>query len=347
MVGGNWLIPLKSSPQEAFIPRQQPIVFSGIPVHAVGMGMKSYSLLLMMIAWLTMGLAPARATDLAATFNMNDLLHTYNMSCAEQAALRHRNILPEHFHGRPQEFLNPSEALVIYSPALTREERQEAEKLYNSIPKYALPIAWRGGAVYVFTRRGIVEAVPALAIERDWFEDFGLYMEVERRMYVPFEKGEGFDWRNGHMTAKRWVRSARDQFRVINHETGHMIDEMLGAYSYGSLEEDGQYRLSNRPDFQAAIRSDLARLASPRRPIPLARIHKLGYYMPYKFNGVRLGIHDPQRARREVFAELWAEVQGYNLNKLYEAYPDSFKVVKNYADFLKKLDADKPACEFN
>jgi hypothetical protein len=121
-----------------------------------------------------------------------------------------------------------------------------------------------------------------------------------------------------------------------------MVDEMLGAYSLDAKGEDGQVRLSNRPDYLAATKADLSRLASAKRPVSLARIHKLGYYMPHDFKGVRLGIQTEQRARREVFAELWAETQGYNSNKLYEAYPETFRLVKEIAAFLKKQDAAAP-----
>ena len=59
-----------------------------------------------------------------------------------------------------------------------------------------------------------------------------------------------------------------------------MVDNMLGEYSTDSKGEDGKFRLSNRPDYLAAFDADLSRLASRDRPIPIERIHKLGYYMP-------------------------------------------------------------------
>ena len=302
-------------------------------------------LIIPLLAFLTLSASRAEAGDIASTFNMAELSRSYAQSCDAQAAQRHGNILPPHFPGQPPEFRNDSESLVLYSPHLTKAERHTAEQLVASIPAYALPIAWRGGAVYVFTRHAIVEAVPALAVEKDWFADFGLYMEVERRLYVPFEKGEGMTWKRGHRgyIARRWVLSKRDQFRVINHETGHMIDELLGAYSADSKGADGQFRLSNRPDYLAATQSDLSRLTSRNSPLSIEKIRKLGYYMPPTFNGVRIGVQPTeQRARREVFAELWAEVQGHNSNKLYIAYPDTFNVVKSFADFLKAQDAAAP-----
>ncbi|TAL28121.1 MAG: hypothetical protein EPN97_15320 [Alphaproteobacteria bacterium] len=294
-----------------------------------------------LIAFLTLPAPRTQAADITSTFNMADLSRSYAGNCDAQAAQRHANILPPHFSGRPAEFLNDSESLVVYSPYLTGPERKTAERLFASIPAYALPIAYRGGVVYVFTRRAIVEAVPALAVEKTWFEDYGVYMQVERRLYVPFEKGQGLTWKRGQhgYTARRWAPTTRDQFRVINHETGHLIDEMLGVYSRDSLGEDGQYRLSNRPDYRAATRADLARLTSSDSPLSIKKIRKLGYYMPRAFNGKRIGIQDEQRARREVFAELWAEAHGHGKSKLFIAYPQAFAVVKSYADFLKAQDA--------
>ena len=70
--------------------------------------------------------------------------------------------------------------------------------------------------------------------------------------------------------------------------------------------------------------------------------------MPRSYKGFRLGIQEDQRARREVFAELWAEAHGHDKNKLSAAYPDTFKVVKALAEFLKTQDAVAPVkCEFN
>lgn len=279
----------------------------------------------------------ARA-DIASTFDMENLSAAYALSCHAQGVLRHTNIQPPHFPGRPKEFLNENESLVIYSPHLTKRERALAKRVFASVPDYALPIAWRGGAVYVFVRRSLVEAVPGLAVEDGWYADFGLYMDVERRLYLPFEKGEGvYRKPDGTYAARRFVPSQREPFRIVNHETGHMIDSMLGQYSRDSRDEDGFSRLSNRPDYLEALHEDLHRLASPQRPVPIERIHKLGYYMPYEFEGVVLGGVQPsdQRAHREIFAELWAEAHGHTKNQLSSAYPDTFAVVKSIAKFLK------------
>ncbi len=288
-------------------------------------------------------LAGRAEADIAATFDMDELSHDYALDCGAQAAMRLRSLQPPFFDGRPEAFKNDTATLVIYSPYLTPEQRKSAEALFASVPAYALPLVWRGGGTYVFTRRGIVEAVPALAVETDWFNDLGLYMEVERRLYVPFEKAEGLRRKpDGTFGAQRWVQTGRDQFRAVNHETGHMIDSLLGRYSKGSAAADGRTRLSNRPDYTAAFTRDLARLASASRPVPIERIRKLGYYMPRSYKGFRLGIQEDQRARREVFAELWAEAHGHDKNHLSQAYPDTFAVVKTIVEFVKGQDAAAP-----
>ncbi len=303
-------------------------------------------LLIQFVVVLFLMFPPSRASaEIAATFDMKDLSSSYALSCTAQAAVRHSHIPPPYFPGRPKKFRNDSESLVIYSPYLTVQERRTAQRLFASVPKYALPIAWRGGVVYVFVRRSIVEAVPALATEDSWFADSGLYMAVERRLYVPFEKGEDIVKEpDGTYAAQRFVPSQREPFRIINHETGHMIDSMLGEYSLDSRGDDGESRLSNRPDFLAALGIDWGRLASGKSPLSIEQIRKLGYYMPREYNGVDLGgvQATEQRARREIFAELWAEVHGHNSNRLYRAYPETFKVVKRIADFLKAQDAASP-----
>lgn len=303
-------------------------------------------LLIVTIPILFMAVPSYAKTDINQTFDIKKLSASFALSCADQAALRHKSIPPAYFPGRPQAFSNDSESLVIYSSHLTRKQRQTAEKLIASLPPHIFSIAYQGGAVYVFTRRSIVEAVPALAVENTWFKDFGLYMSVERRLYFPFEKGEGVSQqRDGTYKAQRFVPSQREPFRIINHETGHMIDNLLGEYSLKSIGDDNNARLSNRADFRAALTSDLTRLTSPTSPLSKEEIQRLGYYMPYEFKGKILGGMHPtaQRAHREIFAELWAEVQGYDSNKLSRAYPDTFKIVKTINEFLKAQYDTAPA----
>ena len=65
----------------------------------------------------------------------------------------------------------------------------------------------------------------------------------------------------------------------------------------------------------------------------------MGYYLPVAFEGKPLGGQrdTPIRARREVFAELCAEVQGYDSHRLSTAFPDAYITIKEINDFLKDL----------
>ncbi len=281
--------------------------------------------------------APVRAQAIDATFDLQNLRAVYALACADQEKMRARNIPPPHFAGRPQAFANPDNQLVIYSPDFTAQQRDLAGKLFASVPPYALTMAYRGGAVYVFTRRSIVEAVPGLAVEDSWFSDYGLYMAVEKRLYMPFEKGVNITrQRDGTYSARHYIPSQREPFRIVNHETGHLIDDLLGAYSRDSTGTDGQSRLSNRADYQEALRHDFGDLL--KRNMSAAQLQRLGYYLPYEYEGMILGgmQKSEQRARREIFAELWAETHGYDSNGLSRVYPRTFRLVGKMAALLKK-----------
>lgn len=290
--------------------------------------------------FLAFGAQAQQAPDIAGTFDTKALTEHFALSCAAQADMRARNILPPHFGGRPPEFQNKERALVIYSPHLSGKQRTTSEELFASVPPHVLAIAYRGGATYVFARRSVVEAVPGLAVEDSWFGDTGLYMAVERRLYIPFERGERvYKNTDGMYKARRFTPSLRDPFRITNHESGHLIDDLLGNYSKDSKGADGDDRMSNRADFQKALNVDLRRLTSGARTISDAEIRRMGYYMPREFQGVPLGgiQSSVERVRREIYAELWAEVQGYDSNRLSTAYPDTFAVLKSHNDYLKGL----------
>lgn len=250
--------------------------------------------------------------------------------------MRLENMPPPFFKGRPPSFANPDNGLVIYSPYFTPRQRDLAGKLFASVPPYVLPIAYRGGAVYVFTRRSLVEAVPGLAVEDGWFEDYGLYMAVEKRLFIPFEKGVNVRrQRNGNYAAQYYTPSQREPFRIVHHETGHMVDALLGAYSLDSADGTGESRLSNRADFQQALRHDLE--AIQKNNLSSAETRRLGYYLPYQYEDMTFGgmQKDEQRARREIFAELWAQTQGYDSHRLSETYPRAYHIVEKIMIFLR------------
>ncbi|MBU0859514.1 MAG: hypothetical protein KJ667_06230, partial [Alphaproteobacteria bacterium] len=298
--------------------------------------------LLLLAAFSAQAQAPSAA--IAPTFNEAALQQQLALSCSAQQDMRRDNLLPPYFPGTPPAFENKAGALALYSPHLTNAQRKKAEDLFASVPDHVRAYGFRAGAVYTFPRRGIVEAVPGLSQDRDYYSDTGLYMAVQRTVFVPFEKGRVVVDGKGMMSGRNWTPSLREPFRIINHESGHMIDDLIGDYSHDSLGDDGDHRLSNRKDFLRALEVDLRRLTGKNNKVPQREIQRLGYYLPDQFEGKHLGgLRDTvHRARREVFAELWAEAQGYDSNKLSTAYPDAYKAVKDMNDYLKSLHDARP-----
>ena len=293
--------------------------------------------LILMVALATQA-QPKR--DLSPSFNVAAMQAQMALSCTDQQALRRSNMLPPYFPGTPPAFENGAAAFVINSPHLRPGQLKTAKDLFPSVPEHVRGFGYRGGATYVFVRRGIVEAGPALREETAYFSDSGLYMAVDRRLFVPFEKGDALvKGADGKYTAKRWTVSHREPFRIVNHESGHMVADLVGDFSKDALGDDNDHRLSNRPDFVKAYEADLRRLTSRANKVPRSEIVRMGYYLPVAFEGKPLGGQrdTPNRARREVFAELWAEVQGYDSNRLSTAFPDAYITIKEINDFLKDL----------
>lgn len=295
-------------------------------------------------AALILSASAAGAKDIAATFNVPAMQAQMALSCADQQALRGKNMLPPHFPGTPPDFENTSAALAINSPNLRPAQLKTAHELLASVPDHVRAYGYRAGATYIFVRRGVIEAVPALKQDRSSYSDSGLYMAVERRLYVPFEKGHVQTGPDGKIFARYWGVSHREPFRIVNHESGHMIDDLVGDFSTNALGDDNDMRLSNRPDFMAAYEADLRRLTGDQPPVTKEEIERLGYYLPVSFEGRPLGgVRDTaNRARREVFAELWAEAQGYDANRLSKAFPDTYIVMQKINDFLKDLHERRP-----
>jgi hypothetical protein len=275
---------------------------------------------------------PLTQQEVAASFNTAALDANYP-SCALRQQLRRQNMRAPFTPGSPAYFLPRATEFVILSEKLTQAERAKARELFGVVPQHVKDLAYSQGAIYMMPRHGIAEPVPALADDPGYYNDLGLYIALERRAYIPFENARLGRRADGTLRALAWTPTARDQKRMINHESGHMMDDLLGQYSVmDATGANGDKRLTNRADFLAAYASDLAALKRRHRDFGWR-----GYYFPKSYNGKAIGgaQEDEQRARREAFAELWAEAQGYSETGLSRFYPAAFAVVKGYSDFLK------------
>jgi hypothetical protein len=269
---------------------------------------------------------------MAATFNVAALERNFPGTCDARTDLRRQNMRAPFLPGTPGYFLPRGTEFVLESELLTRSEKDKAKLLFSVVPQHVKDLAYSQGAIYMMPRHGIAEPVPGLADDPGYYNDLGLYIALERRAYIPFENATVTQGKDGKITARNWRPTERDQTRMINHESGHMIDDLLGQYSNDATGANGDKRLTNRPDFLAAFEADLRRIK--RNHIDYGW---RGYYFPKEYKGIKVGgmQEDEQRARREAFAEMWAEAQGYSDHNMSRYYPATFRIVKSYSDFLK------------
>jgi hypothetical protein len=289
--------------------------------------------------------APKTPAQMAATFNVAALDANFP-ACDARQELRRHNMRATFVPGTPDYFLPRGTQFAIDSPLFTRGQHNKSRALFNAVPQHVKDLAYSQGAIYMFPRHGIVEAVPALRDGDDatgYYNDLGLYIALDRRAYIPFETADIGTAQDGKPYAKSWAPSERDQAHMINHESGHMMDDLLGQYSHDATGSNGDKRLTNRPDYLAAFGADLRELK--RRGTSFGW---RGYYFPEAYNGVYIGgaQKDEQRARREAFAEMWAEAQGSNLYNLSRFYPRTFQVIKAYSAFLKAETQKHAKCRY-
>lgn len=294
------------------------------------------------MAFMALPAARASGPELAATFNMKALNDLQSLSCEARTAERLKNRLPPFDPKPPEAFAAEGPRFLVKTPTMKPRRDREADRLFEELGDHIKDIAYAGGAVYVFPRV-IAESNPGLASDPGYYNDAGLYIAVERRVYVPFDRAV-ISRGKGGITVRGYQDSSRDRARMINHESGHMIDDRLGSFSLSeNTGPDGAQRLSNRKDFREAFARDMDALVASRRYRD-GDVARRGYYLPASYKGTAIGgaRDDEQRARREVFAELWAEANGHAQNRLSEIYPRSYKTVAAFNGLLKDLHEKAP-----
>ncbi len=258
----------------------------------------------------------APVVNVASSFDNNALAARLGASCTTQERQRAQRV-------------RGGMAFVIESRHFDAQMRADANALFAKIPKHTKALAFNEGGAFVWPRYGLAEAIPSRKNSRNGYITPGLYLEGERRLYLPFMIADNVTRNPDHF----FEMPARRE-RLMNHEGGHMIDDLIGNYSYASRSRGADGRLTDRRDYKDAIVRDQALIREKRRNVkPVSR------YMPVSLGG------DPdnteQLVRREVFAELWAESSGYLSTGLSRYYPETFKVVKGIYDHLQTLHQTK------
>lgn len=283
-------------------------------------------------AGLSVAAGPMAAQDagyvsprIATSFNNQALVEIFSASCSAQAQRRagqvKRVMLP---HGTAPDFKDQGAAFVIESPRFTERHKRAAEALVASVPPQARALAFNEGGVFVLPLYGTAEAVPARRAHSGGYITPGLYLSPERRLYVAFMlAGNVRRGADGRFVGSDFYEAAFHRPRIMNHEKGHMVDDLLGNHS-----RTGRGRLTNRPDFRAAFTQDLARMQRT------GDILNNPYYMPASMGGQH---RTDLAVRREVFAELWTEASGYGWNRLSHYCPETYSVVSQIYSHLETI----------
>jgi hypothetical protein len=288
------------------------------------------------------GSAKAAVPDVSASFNKKALADQLALSCTERTERRRQSMRPPFSPNTPPEYMPQGTQFLIKLQNMNSHRRPVADRIFKNLGDHIKDIAYINGVVYVFPHV-VGEASPVLGDDPGYYNDAGLYIALERRAYIPFDKADITVAPDGKITVNKYIDSSRDRERMINHESGHMADDILGQFSLNSVGADGNSRLSNRQDYTDAFDSDMdALLASGRNGDP--DVLRRGYYLPVKFKDKDVGgiQEDIQRVRREVFAELWAEANGHSPNHMSDVYPKAYKVVKSLNKFLKDMHDQAP-----
>lgn len=287
-----------------------------------------------------LGMASAQATDLAASFDHHALGQRLDASCTVQEMQRRAAIIPVTSGLDPApEYRTKGLTFVMQSAHFDAKMHARADKIYATIPHHTKALTYNDGGVFVWSRYGLAESLPSRKHAANGYTTPGLYLEYERRLYFPFMLADVRKNKNGTYRPLGFYEEPTRGVRIANHETGHMVDDILGNYSFenGAARADG--RLTDRRDYRAAIAEDLRHIRGTKPDVVA-----LDYYMPIRIGGKQ---DEGQRLRREVFAELWAEASGQGGSNLSRHYPRTYAIVKSYFDYLKAVTvAGGVSCDY-
>ena len=273
----------------------------------------------------------AQAGDVGDSFNNQALSERLGASCPTQGAQRARLVrqLPAGTDPAPA-FKNKGLTFVIESQQFDQRMKAEADVLFTKVPEHTKALAFNEGGVFVWSRYGLAESLPSRKNSMNGYIIPGLYLADQKRLYLTFMLA-GLD--------KKFYEEPARRTRIINHEAGHMMDDMLGNYSHYNGRQQADGRLTDRRDYNDALNRDTKRMRQQKTDVTA-----FSYYAAGSIGGDH---NDQQRLRREVFAELWAESSGYGGSGLSKHYPDTYRLVKGFYDHLADTyQAGGPRCVY-
>ena len=294
--------------------------------------------------WITTGLpvamllgassVAAQSNSLSDGFNQNAMRGLYSMSCAQARSERQEHILPASDQNAPPYFQNDGIKFSYYSPNLTAQQRRMATKLLQSTPDYIASLAYRGGAMMIFPHH-IMEAWPQFkSDEAMWTKTTGMYYAVDRRLTIPFASATGkINTVTGNFDLFEYRSLTNDRKEDFFHELGHLIDDLAGDYMQTPNPDS---RITSSPEMARAYESDLRNFAKLWRSTPEA-LRETSYLLPQEFKGIDIGGDhaDLSTARKEAFAELWAQVQGHGKRNARIFLPKTYRYVENIDQILR------------
>lgn len=261
-------------------------------------------------------------TPLQDHFNTAALVQDTTQACYEKQEMRDDNVRRHVFRDTPDAFKKKGNDLVIMSPRLSDSQVREANRLVADIPDHLQDLFYMHGGVWVFTRDSLVEALPRYGDSRfedddginPFYESYsGLYIDNERRLYMPFNIGDvRTKTVNGEEVKDvRYYPLRTNKYRTLHHEYGHFLDSILGL-EYTEREHRGRtHHFVETDAFKEAFDKDMRALHSKIRRGEINR-EAYSYFLPATYGGEAYGGEhtDLIRAKKELLAGVWAELMG-------------------------------------
>lgn len=255
-------------------------------------------------------------------FNTAALIQDTTQSCYAKENMRADNVRRHVFNSTPDAFKKKGNDLVILSPKLSDSQRREAQRLVADIPDHLQDLFYMHGGVWVFTRDSLVEALPVFGQDRyedenginPFYESYsGLYIDNERRLYMPFNIGDVRERTVNGETFKdiRYYPLRTNKYRTLHHEYGHFLDSILGQ-EYVEREHRGRtHHFVETDAFKEAFDKDMKALHDKIRRGQI-NTSSYSYFLPATYDGEAYGGEHTNliRAKKELLAGVWAELMG-------------------------------------